>query len=171
MLQVSRLAFAALLVTACASRAPVAPPAPTPATTVAPQPAPSPAPSPAPTPASEGVHGVLVLPPGVNEPTGGDVFLTVYAPNQDRWYAIAAAKIPVTAWPLPFDVGAEQQMVGSRPIEGRVRIRAWIDHDGDVCTFQKGDREGELETVAPASGLSIPLEKLHDVDVPNRCGS
>ena len=162
MLHGTRVAFAMLLMTACASRAPAPPAAPTPAEAEA---------APAPVPVPEGVHGVLVLPPGVSEPAGGDVFVAVYGPDQERWRVIGTVLLPATAWPLPFDVGVEQRMIDGTPIAGKVRIRAWIDHDGDACTFQKGDREGVLETEAPATGLTIPLDQVHAVDVPNRCAT
>lgn len=81
-----------------------------------------------------------------------------------RGSLIASKKVEVTGpglFPLTYEIGPENVMMGGTSLEGQVRVEARIDQDGDAISKQPGDiagaRSGAL--AVGAGGVDFTLSE------------
>lgn len=105
------------------------------------------------------VSGTLSLGEGVD--TGGAQLLYVSLRDPAGGPPLAARKIPVTSWPIAFEIRASDQiaMGGSpRPLPAAFVVSARLDADGDPMTREPGAPEARIEGVSAGQAeLAITL--------------
>jgi tetratricopeptide (TPR) repeat protein len=104
------------------------------------------------------VSGQVEIAEGAAAPSGGVLFLVARRPGQERGPPAATKKIPSPTFPLAFDLGPENVMMGGGMPEEMMLSARW-DEDGDPLSRGPSDREGRVEgLVAPGeSGLRIVI--------------
>jgi hypothetical protein len=96
-----------------------------------------------------------VLPPAqAKTKPKGTLFLVARRPSDNpavRGTLIAVKKLPATAFPLPFSLGAADMPFQNGPFDGEMTLSVRIDQDGDPMSRQKGDLYGLLPKVRVGS--------------------
>ena len=83
-----------------------------------------------------------------------------------RGSLIASKKVEVTGpglFPLSYEVGPENVMMGGTALDGQIRVEARIDQDGDAISKQPGDVIGARAgaVTVPSGGIDFTLaEKM-----------
>jgi hypothetical protein len=105
------------------------------------------------------IRGTVRLAEGKTAPDQGVLFVIVRKPGMRP--PIAALRLPITKFPMEFEVGPENAiaMGGVRiPFEAPLEVSARIDLDGNALTRSAGELEGSAGEVAPgATGVEIVL--------------
>ncbi len=108
-------------------------------------------------PAGGGVRGTVELAPGAKPVPGAIVFITVRAAGSAGGPPVAAKRLPADTFPLAFDVGPGDSMMG-QALPERMRVDARVDGDGDPMTRDPADPSGSADDVRlGATGLRLVL--------------
>jgi len=109
-------------------------------------------------PAGGGVAGTVEL-DGVTPAAGAIVFVTVRPAGAVGGPPIAARRLPATSFPLPFEVGPGDSMMG-QSLPDRMRVEARVDGDGDPMTRDPADPVGSADDVrVGATGVRLVLRR------------
>jgi cytochrome c-type biogenesis protein CcmH len=116
------------------------------------------APPPAGAPAA-GIAGTVELAEGVAAVPGAIVFITVRPAGVTSGPPVAAKRLPAASFPLAFDVGPGDSMMG-QALPDRLRVDARVDRDGDPLTRDPADPVAAADDVRRgAAGLRLILRK------------
>jgi hypothetical protein len=87
----------------------------------------------------------------------GFLFLIVRA--EEGGAPLAVRRLPPGPFPLAFEIGPEDSMMPGQPLQGRVRLQARLDADGDPMTRDGNDLVADLNrpVAVPASGIELVL--------------
>jgi hypothetical protein len=104
-------------------------------------------------------------------PVGGMIFVSARQalPDGGGGPLLAATRLTYDRWPLAFELGAADVLLADRVLAGELHLDAWYDQDGDACTAEVGDLEGEARATVPADGVRITLSVVRAVPG-SRCG-
>lgn len=107
--------------------------------------------------AGEEIRGQVALADEVALPSGGVLF--VIARAEGGGPPVAVKRLAAASFPVAFSLGPGDVMMSSRPLEGRLRISARLDVDGNPLTREPSGLSGEVSgTVEPgAADLEIVL--------------
>lgn len=74
----------------------------------------------------------------------------------------AVLRIPSPSFPLEFEIGPANRMIGTMPFEGPFELTARVDADGNAMTRNPGDLEGRAEgRHAPgATGVRVVIDSV-----------
>jgi tetratricopeptide (TPR) repeat protein len=109
-------------------------------------------------PAGGGVAGTVEL-DGITPPASGVVFVTVRPAGAVGGPPIAARRLPATSFPLAFEVGPGDSMMG-QPLPDRMRVEARVDGDGDPTTRDPADPVGSADDIrVGATGVRLVLRR------------
>jgi hypothetical protein len=90
---------------------------------------------------------------------GSIVFITVRDASFGAGPPLAAKRLAATTFPLAFQIGAADSMMG-QPLPEQMLIEARIDADGDPITRSPTDPKARLEDVkAGSSGIRLVLHR------------
>jgi len=103
------------------------------------------------------VSGTLELDPSIRGKsfTGAIVFVTLREGGFGAGPPLAAKRLPLRAFPMPFQIGASDSMTGE-PLPNDLLIEARIDTDGDPMTRPKSDPYGSADRV-PVGSKDVKL--------------
>jgi cytochrome c-type biogenesis protein CcmH len=109
-------------------------------------------------PAGGGIAGTVEL-DGVTPPPGAIVFVTVRPAGTTGGPPIAAKRLPATSFPLAFQVGPGDSMMG-QALPERMRVEARVDSDGDPLTRDPADPAASADDVrVGATGVRLVLRR------------
>lgn len=95
---------------------------------------------------------------------GAVIFLSVKradpATGQPTGAPLAVQRVPLSAWPLWFELTEADAMVSGTAFDGDVVITAWSDQDQDAISKQPGDVQGQVRAKIPAKDLVLVLDKV-----------
>jgi len=95
---------------------------------------------------------------------GAVIFLSVKradpATGQPTGAPLAVQRVPLSVWPLWFELTEADAMVSGTAFDGDVVITAWSDQDQDAISKQPGDVQGQVRTKIPAKDLVLVLDKV-----------
>jgi hypothetical protein len=117
------------------------------------------------------VSGTITLDPGraADIKAGAALYIIVRrdAGEGQKGMLIASKRVDVTGpgmFPLPYDVGPENVMMGGNSLDGQVRVEARVDQDGDAISKSPGDvvgaKAGAVTVGAPGAVDFVLAEKL-----------
>jgi tetratricopeptide (TPR) repeat protein len=106
--------------------------------------------------AGAAVHVTLSLAPGTKPPAQGVIFVTARAAGVKAGPPAAAKRMPVTSFPLTFDLSAADSMMG-QPLPPKVYLEARIDSDGDPLTKNPSDPVASADNVAVGASVQLIL--------------
>jgi cytochrome c-type biogenesis protein CcmH len=110
-------------------------------------------------PAGGGVAGTVELADGLSAPPGAIVFITLRAAGVTSGPPVAAKRLPAASFPLRFDVGPSDSMMG-QTLPDRLRVDARVDRDGDPLTRDPADPTASADDVRLGdAGLRLILRK------------
>jgi tetratricopeptide repeat protein len=93
-----------------------------------------------------GVRGTVDLAPGLQPAAGAIVFITVRPAGTAGGPPVAAKRLPATSFPLSFEVGPGDSMMG-QALPDRLRVEARVDSDGDPLTRDPADPAASADGV------------------------
>ena len=70
---------------------------------------------------------------------------------------LAVKRIPNPSFPLTFDLGPEDRMVGGRRFEGAVTLVAWLKRNGAAGPPAPGDLEGRAKAPVRISQRHVEI--------------
>ena len=106
-----------------------------------------------------GIAGTLELEGGVAPASGAIVFVTVRPANVTSGPPIAAKRLPAVSFPLAFEVGPGDSMMG-QALPDRVRVEARVDGDGDPLTRDPTEPVASADDVRVGStGVRLVLAR------------
>lgn len=105
-----------------------------------------------------GVSGTIEA-PGLDAPPAGAVlFVFVRPTGQSGGPPLAVRRMTPPAFPVDFEIGPGDAMVGGGPFPERVTVEARLDGDGDPLSRSAGDRSAVSEPLQPgATGVVLRL--------------
>jgi tetratricopeptide (TPR) repeat protein len=123
---------------------------------IAPPSAASPAAAPA---AADGIRGTIDLAPGLAGRAGsGVVFVMVRQAGASAGPPIAARRIDTTRFPVPFEIGSADSMMGGE-LPDELLVEARLDRDGDAASRDPSDPLARRDRVKKgSSGVTLVLE-------------
>lgn len=107
------------------------------------------------------VAGVLELDPSLagQKLTGGIVFVTLREGGFGAGPPLAAKRMPVSSFPMPFEIGSADSMTGE-PLPDDLMIEARVDSDGNPMTRAPSDPYGRADRVpAGSTGVRVLLKR------------
>jgi hypothetical protein len=117
------------------------------------------------------VAGTITLDPAraADVKAGAALYIIVRrdAGEGQKGMLIASKRVDVTGpgmFPLTYDVGPENVMMGGNSLDGQVRVEARVDQDGDAISKSPGDvvgaKAGAVTVGAPGAVDFVLAEKL-----------
>lgn len=127
----------------------------------------TPAPSagqPSPRPTTGGgptISGTIKIAPALAQKAAGIPVLFIIARTERPGPPLAVVKVARPRFPLPFTISGRNVMMQGLRFEGRVRITARLDADGNAGAPKPGDMEGKTPGLVAvgASGVVITVDK------------
>ncbi len=107
-----------------------------------------------------GVHGTIDLDPALaGRLQGGILFVMLRPEGFGAGPPLAAKRIPVSSFPVTFDVGPADSMTGET-LPDAVLLQARLDSDGDPTTRDRADPVAQLDRVKNGSrGVTLTLAR------------
>ncbi len=102
------------------------------------------------------VRVTLTLGAGTKPPAGGVIFVTARAAGVKAGPPAAAKRMPLSSFPLTFDISAADSMMG-QPLPPKIYLEARIDSDGDAMTKNPGDPIASADNVATGGSVRLIL--------------
>jgi hypothetical protein len=103
------------------------------------------------------LRGTVTLPPALaSKFRAGETLYVIVRDAQGSLAPVAALKLRVQAFPVPFEItGKDAMMGGAIPAEAQILLR--LDEDGDLATRGPGDLVGGPVAVRAGQEVTIPL--------------
>lgn len=108
--------------------------------------------------AGAGVSGTIQA-PGMGAPPAGSVLFVIVRPvERTGGPPLAVRRVTPSAFPVDFEIGPRDAMLGEAPFPDRVTVEARLDGDGDPLSRNPGDRSAASAPVRPgATGVTLRL--------------
>jgi hypothetical protein len=101
------------------------------------------------------IRGTIRLGSGVNDAGSGVLF--VIARPAAGGPPLAAKRLSVGPFPLPFEIGPADAMMVGRPLSGDISLSARVDRDGDPLTRGPDDLSATLAAPVQAGDSDVEL--------------
>ena len=110
-------------------------------------------------PGGDGIRGTIDLPSALAGRTGeGVVFVVLREAGVSTGPPLAARRFPASRFPMPFQVGASDSMIGGE-LPDELAIEARLDSDGNAATRDPSEPFARLDRVKKGSdGVALVLE-------------
>ncbi len=110
------------------------------------------------------IKGTITLDPSrVADVKGGTTLFIIVrrdAGEGQKGMLMASKKVEISGtnqFPLPYEIGPENVMMGNTTLDGVVRVEARIDQDGDAISKQPGDVIGAHAGAVPVGTSAVDL--------------
>ena len=111
--------------------------------------------------AGAGVSGTIQA-PGMDTPAPGSVlYVIVRSVERAGGPPLAVRRLTPSAFPVEFEIGPRDAMMGEAPFPDRVTVEARLDGDGDPLSRDPGDRSAASGPVPPGA-IGVTLRLLPD---------
>ena len=100
------------------------------------------------------VHVTLALAAGASAPQQGIIYVIARAAGVTAGPPAAVKRMPMSAFPLTFDVSSADSMMG-QPLPPKIHLEARIDSDGDAMTKDPKDPIATADNVATGSSATL----------------
>ncbi len=102
-------------------------------------------------PADAGVSGTIQAPGLATPPAGAVVFVVVRPVGRTEGPPLAVRRLTPSSFPIEFEIGPRDAMLGEAPFPDRVTVEARLDGDGDPLSRSPGDRSASSGPVRPGA--------------------
>ncbi len=110
------------------------------------------------TPAGAGVSGTIQAPGLAAPPARAVLFVIVRPADRTGGPPLAVQRLTPSAFPVEFEIGPQDAMMGGGPFPERVTVEARLDDDGDPLSRGPDDRSARSGSVQPgATGVTLRL--------------
>jgi hypothetical protein len=107
------------------------------------------------------ISGTVELDPSLRAepPRGAVLFVFVRESGFGAGPPLAARRLPVSSFPVPFEIGEEDAMMG-QPFPDALLVEARLDGDGDPTTRPPADPRARVDDVKTGStGVKLVLKR------------
>ncbi|MGH7572840.1 MAG: c-type cytochrome biogenesis protein CcmI/CycH [Gemmatimonadota bacterium] len=105
-----------------------------------------------------GISGTIQAPEMATAPSGAVVFVIVRPAGRTAGPPLAVQRLTASEFPVEFEIGPEDAMLGEAPFPDRVTVEARLDGDGDPLSRSPGDRSATSGPLSPgATGVTLSL--------------
>lgn len=110
-------------------------------------------------PAGPGVSGTIQAPGLAAPPAGAVLFVIVRPADRAGGPPLAVRRLTPSAFPVDFEVGPQDAMMGGGPFPDQVTVEARLDGDGDPLSRGPDDRSaGSVTVQTGATGVTLRLD-------------